>query len=358
MSSGPLVPGARIGVLGGGQLGRMLSLAAAPLGYTCHIFAPEADPPAAQVAAALTTADYDDLAALDRFAAAVDVVTYEFENVPAATVAHLAQVVPVRPGARPLEVAQDRLAEKDFARAQGAGTAPYRAVGSQAELAAALEEIGRPGVLKTRRMGYDGKGQAVIREGDDVAQAWAAMRDRPAILEGFVAFDREISVIAARGLDGVVVAYPPVENSHEDGILRHSRVPASVSPELARRATETVSGFLQALDYVGVLAVEFFVAGDELLVNEMAPRVHNSGHWSIEGAVTSQFEQHIRAVCGLPLGSPALTGSAEMRNLIGDEAADVARYLGEADCHLHLYGKAEARPGRKMGHVTWVRRTG
>ena len=356
MSKARLGPGARIGILGGGQLGRMLSIAAAPLGYRCHIYAPDAEPPAGQVADAVTTAAYEDEAALDRFAAAVDVVTYEFENVPAATVEHLARTVPVRPGARALLVAQDRVSEKDFASRQGAGTAPYKAVSSLQELAAALAEIGAPAVLKTRRMGYDGKGQ--VRIGPDTAleDAWEAIQGQPAVLEGFVAFDQEISVIAARGLDGRVVAYPPVANTHKDGILDRSRVPAGIEAGLADRAVAIAGDLLAALDYVGVLAVEFFVAGDELLVNEMAPRVHNSGHWSIEGAVTSQFEQHIRAVCGLPLGSPALTGEAEMHNLIGDDAADTSRFLSEPDCHLHLYGKAEIKPGRKMGHVTWVKR--
>lgn len=358
MSPSPLAPGARIGILGGGQLGRMLSLAAAPLGYSCHIYAPETDPPAGQVAAAVTAAAYDDLPALDRFAAAVDVVTYEFENVPAACVAHLAQRVPVRPGAAALDVAQDRLSEKTFANRQGAATAPFRAVDSATELAAALDEIGHPAILKTRRLGYDGKGQVRIAVGDDPATIWSGMQDAAAILEGFVAFEREISVIAARGLDGRIVAYPPVENEHKDGILHISRVPARFDAAVADRASAIVADFLAALDYVGVLAVEFFVTADGgLLVNEMAPRVHNSGHWSIEGAVTSQFEQHIRAICGLPLGSPCPTGEIEMLNLIGDDAADTVKFLEEPDCHLHLYGKAEIKPGRKMGHVTRVRRT-
>ena len=352
-----IAPGATIGILGGGQLGRMLALAAAPLGYRCHIYGPESEPPAGQVAAATTIAAYDDEEALGRFADAVDVVTYEFENVPAECVDVLSAKVPVHPGAAALAITQDRLQEKNFAREAGAGTAPYAAVSSLVELEEAVLQIGCPAVLKTRRFGYDGKGQAKLESAADAAGAWREIGEAPAILEGFIAFDKEISVIAARTADGAVAAYPAIENSHRNHILDTSTVPAAISPALAAKAEEIAGGMLSALDYVGVLAVEMFVAGEDLLINEMAPRVHNSGHWSIEGAETSQFEQHIRAVCGLPLGDVSLRGEIVMRNLIGDEVDDWRDIIARPGEHLHLYGKAEARPGRKMGHVTRVRKT-
>jgi 5-(carboxyamino)imidazole ribonucleotide synthase len=351
-----IAPGATIGILGGGQLGRMLALAAAPLGYRCHIYCPEENPPAGQVAQATTTAAYDDDDALRRFAGAVDVVTYEFENVPAHCVEVLRDIVPVHPGAGALAITQDRLREKAFAREAGAQTAPYAGVASLAGLASAIAEIGCPAVLKTRRFGYDGKGQAKLDGPDDAAAAWREIGEAPAILEGFIAFEKEISVLAARAVDGAVVAYPAIENRHRNHILDTSSVPAAISPALAAKAEAIAGGMAKALDYVGVLAVEMFVTGEELLINEMAPRVHNSGHWTIEGAETSQFEQHIRAICGLPLGNVALRGDIVMRNLIGDEADDWLNIVARPGEHLHLYGKTESRPGRKMGHVTTVRK--
>ncbi len=349
-----IAPGSTIGILGGGQLGRMLALAAANMGYRVHIFAPEAELPAGDVAAFVTRAAYDDTAALDAFAARVDVVTYEFENVPVAAVERLAARIPVRPGARPLDIAQDRLAEKGFIAGLGGVTAPYRAVASLADLAAALGEIGTPAVLKTRRMGYDGKGQARIATPADAAAAWAAIGEAPAIVEAHVAFDAEFSVIVARGVDGASVIYDVPHNHHVGGVLDTSRVPAppavtrhaAAAAALARRAAD-------ALDYAGVLTLEFFACATGPVFNEMAPRVHNSGHWTIEGARVSQFENHIRAVCGLPLGPVTLTAPAvQMTNLLGDAVHDWAEILADPGAHLHLYGKSEVKPGRKMGHVT------
>ncbi|PWR22282.1 5-(carboxyamino)imidazole ribonucleotide synthase [Zavarzinia compransoris] len=351
-----LPPGSTLGILGGGQLGRMIALAAANLGYRSHIYGPDADPPAGQVAAAATIAAYDDEAALAAFAAAVDAVTYEFENVPAATVEFLAARKPVRPGAKALAVAQDRVAEKTFANGRGAATAPFRAVDSRADLDAAVAALGLPAVLKTRRLGYDGKGQAMIRTAADLDAAFAAMKGQPAILEGFVDFTAEISVVAARGVAGDVAVFDPVENRHRHHILDVTIAPAPALPAATALRAQTIAhDFLIALDYVGVLAIEFFVTADgALLVNEMAPRVHNSGHWTIEGAETSQFEQAARAALGLPLGCPLRRGRAVMLNLIGDDAHAHGRLLLAEGAHLHLYGKAEARPGRKMGHVTRV----
>ena len=348
----PLPPGSRIGILGGGQLGRMLALAAAPLGYRCHIFGPEAQTPAAQVAERVTIADYLDETALSAFAGSVDVVTLEFENVPAATLEFLAQRVAVHPGARALATAQDRLVEKDFANSIGAATAPYAAVDNLDDLRAAMARIGPRAVLKTRRLGYDGKGQVMLDQGGDLDQAWQAMGGAPSILEGYIAFDGEISVIAARAMDGAIGTYPPIANQHKNHILDRSEVPADLNIAQAKRAIAMATDLVTALDYIGVLAVEMFVVGEALLVNEIAPRVHNSGHWSIEGAVTSQFEQHIRSICGLPLGDMALRGRVEMQNLVGDDVARVPSLLAEPGAHVHLYGKTEVRPGRKMGHVT------
>ncbi|WP_243404029.1 5-(carboxyamino)imidazole ribonucleotide synthase [Zavarzinia aquatilis] len=356
LTAAALPPGATLGILGGGQLGRMIAIAAANLGYRCHIFGPEADPPAGLVAAATTIAAYEDEAALAAFADAVDAITYEFENVPAATVEFLAARKPVRPGAKALAVAQDRIAEKTFANDQGAETAPFRAVDDRAGLDAAVKALGLPAVLKTRRFGYDGKGQAIIRTVDDIEAAFAAMKGQPAILEGFVPFTAEISVVASRGVAGDVAVFDPVENRHSHHILDVTIAPApGLSPALALRAQTIAHDLLIALDYVGVLAIEFFVTGDgRLLVNEMAPRVHNSGHWTIEGAETSQFEQAARAALGLPLGCPIRRGRSVMLNLIGDDARAWGRLLLAEGAHLHLYGKAEARAGRKMGHVTRV----
>ena len=361
---GILEPGDTIGVLGGGQLGRMMSMAAATLGLKTHVFAHVPGEPAVQVAAAATVADWTDEAALASFAAAVDVITYEFENVPAATAAFLAARKPVRPGPLALARTQDRLTEKDFLRDLGIATAPYAAVDDAGALARQIARIGRPAILKTRRFGYDGKGQFLLRDGSDVGAAFRSLGGGPCILEGFVPFEREVSVIGARGMDGSFAAYDVCENEHENHILSVTRAPAHMAPETAAQAMDITHRILDALDYVGVIAVEMFLVAEtdaegvrreKVVVNEIAPRVHNSGHWTIEGAETSQFEQHVRAVAGWPLGSAKLRGSsAEMRNLIGDQAHDWRRIAAEPGAALHLYGKAEARPGRKMGHVTRV----
>ncbi|MBS9479130.1 5-(carboxyamino)imidazole ribonucleotide synthase [Ancylobacter radicis] len=353
-----LKPGDTIGILGGGQLARMIALAAAPLGLKAHIFAPEAGSPAFQVADAVTQAAYDDHAALEAFAKAVDVVTYEFENVPVDTAAFLAGHVPLHPGARALGITQDRLEEKTFVSRLGIETAPFAEVNDEAELEAALAEIGRPAVLKTRRFGYDGKGQVIIREGDDAAAAFAAIGRHPAILEGFVPFEREVSVVAARTEDGRFAAFEVTENEHRHHILYRSTVPADVSPAVAAVSAEIARRIGEALGYVGVFAVEMFLVVVEgtqgVIVNEIAPRVHNSGHWTLDGGETSQFEQHVRAIAGWPLGATERRGRVEMTNLIGDEADSWHAVLEEPGAHLHLYGKAEARPGRKMGHVTRI----
>ncbi len=349
-----IAPGATIGILGGGQLGRMLAMAAAQLGYRVHIYAPEASGPAAEVSALWTQGAYDDGEALARFAGSVDVVTFEFENIPAEPLRRLAQHAPVHPNPAALEVAQDRLAEKSFVTDLGGTPAPFRAVDSLDDLHAAIAEIGAPAVLKTRRFGYDGKGQARIASPADAAEAWAAIGSSPAIVEGFVRFDQEFSIVGVRGATGDFATWDAPDNVHIDGILATSHVPASgriaaqsaEAAALARRVAD-------ALDFVGVLTLEFFAGENGPIFNEMAPRVHNSGHWTIEGATTSQFENHIRAICGLPLGDTARAAtSVEMHNLIGDQADDWADILGDPAAHLHLYGKHEARPGRKMGHVT------
>lgn len=350
-----IAPGATVGILGGGQLGRMLALAAAALGYRCHVFAPEAGGPAAQVAAAEMVAAYDDPAALDAFAAAVDVATIEFENVPAAALVRLAARVPVRPGAGALRVCQDRIAEKDFVRGLGLETTAYAALNEAADAEAADRAIGRPAVLKTRTMGYDGKGQAALAAGDDLSRAWEGIGRRPAILEARVAIEREISVVAARSPKGAVACFDPVENRHVGGILDVTRAPAGIAPAGAATARESATRIAEGLDHVGVLCVELFVTGrGRLLVNEIAPRVHNSGHWTIEGCETSQFAQHVRAVCGLPFGSTARRAGAVMKNLIGRDVERWPALAADPSAHLHLYGKTETRPGRKMGHVTWL----
>jgi 5-(carboxyamino)imidazole ribonucleotide synthase len=355
MSAAALPPGSTIGILGGGQLGRMLTLAAAPLGLKCNIYAPEADSPAFQVSAAHSIAAYDDERALADFAAAVDVVTYEFENVPETAVGFLESRVPVRPGAKALAVAQDRLREKKLARELGALTAHFAAVNSPEDLRVAVETVGVPGILKTTRLGYDGKGQAKISGAIDCAAAWDAIKGQPAIYERFVSFDREVSVIIARDVVGNTAAFDVTENVHRDHILRCSTVPARVAPEIASEAIYVAKRMTEALDYVGVLAVEFFVGGDVLYVNEIAPRVHNSGHWTMDGCLVSQFEQHVRAVAGWPLGPASRHADIVMTNLLGDEAGEWAQIAAEPGAVLHLYGKAEARPGRKMGHVNRVR---
>ena len=355
-----LQPGATIGILGGGQLGRMLALAAARIGFHCHIYTPEADSPAFDVARARTCAPYSDREALAKFAASVDVITYEFENVPAETANFLAAHGSVLPDPAVLARTQDRLFEKSFVADLAIATAPFVAVGSPAELVAAVETIGLPAVLKTRRLGYDGKGQAMIEAGGDPLKAWDAISHAPAILEGFVPFEREISVVIARGRDGAHQSFDVIENEHRNHILKVSRVPAAISPDVAARAQVIADRIASAFAYVGVLAVEMFVvkeaAGDRVLVNEIAPRVHNSGHWTIDGSSISQFEQHIRAVAGWPLAVPERTGEIEMINLIGAEFHDYWRWLTVPGVAVHLYGKTDARPGRKMGHVTRVTR--
>ncbi len=354
-----LPPGSTIGILGGGQLGRMLALAAAQLGFKTHIYAPEADSPAFDVATHHTIAAYDDEKALAAFANSISVATYEFENIPVPTVEFLSKSIPVRPGAKALACAQDRINEKTLARELGAMTADFAAVNSYDELIKRIEQIGTPSVLKTCRFGYDGKGQAKILKTEDAKAAWAAMKDQPSILEGFVNFQSEVSVIAARGLDGEFRAFDVTENEHRNHILHRSIAPARIKPKATEEAVSIARKIAERLDYVGVFAIEFFAldfAKQEVLyVNEMAPRVHNSGHWTQDGADTSQFEQHIRAVAGWPLGSTALkSGGAEMINLIGDDINDWQKISAQSGACLHHYGKREARPGRKMGHVNRV----
>jgi 5-(carboxyamino)imidazole ribonucleotide synthase len=353
--SGPLAPGATIGIIGGGQLGRMLAMAAARLGYRTVVLEPQADCPAAQLANHQIVAAYDDPAALDELARSVSVVTYEFENVPVEAASRLASAVPVFPTPRALEVSQDRVTEKSFLNANGISTAAFRAVDNDGDIAAALDAFGGSGVLKTRRLGYDGKGQMVIRPGEaeGLKDVYAAMGNVPLILEELVPFECEISVIAARGRDGSVAAFDPARNVHREGILRNSIVPAGVSEEIAEEARRASFRLLEALDYVGVIGVEFFVTADgRVLANEFAPRVHNSGHWTEAACVVSQFEQHIRAIAGLPLGKPGRHSDCVMENLIGDDVDHVQALLAEPDLFLHLYGKTETRAGRKMGHFT------
>ncbi len=353
-STAPIPPGATIGILGGGQLGRMSALAAAELGYRVHIFAPDARSPAALVAAAETIAPYDDRQALAAFAAAVDVVTLEFENVPADSAEFLAGLVHVRPGAAVLGVCQDRAAEKTFAAKHQIATARFAVIDAPGDLDTAAQ-VGFPAILKTRRDGYDGKGQISVADAADLATAWAALDHRPAILEAKVAFRRELSVIAARNTQGDTAVFPLAENHHTDGILSRSLAPAEASSAIHDRAAEIGRTLAEALDISGLLAVELFeTPGGDLLMNEMAPRPHNSGHWTQDACRTSQFEQHIRAVCGLPLGSVAATGRAVMDNLIGGAVNDWAAILADPEARLHLYDKGDARPGRKMGHVTRV----
>ncbi len=347
-----LPPGATIGILGGGQLGRMLALAAAPLGLHVHIYAPDAESPAAETAAKLTRGGYDDEAMLRAFAAEVDVVTYEFENVPAACAALLAGLKPVRPGVKALEVAQDRVTEKSAMRAIGLGTAPFAKADDAEEARTAFAALGgKPAIVKTRRLGYDGKGQARVSDADEAAAAVARF-GAPCILEGLVSFEREISVVAARGIDGRIEAFEPAENTHEGGILHRSVAPARLKPQIAAEAWRIAGVILEALEYVGVIGVELFLDKDgALLVNEIAPRVHNSGHWTMDACAVSQFEQHIRAVAGWPLKPAVRFADCEMENLIGDDVTRWREIAAEPNACLHLYGKSEARPGRKMGHV-------
>ncbi|HTV33406.1 MAG TPA: 5-(carboxyamino)imidazole ribonucleotide synthase [Methylocella sp.] len=361
-----LVPGATIGILGGGQLGRMLALGAAKLGLKTNVYAEDPESPAFSVATVCTLAPYEDEEALQSFARKVELVTYEFENIPARTAHILAQSGLVRPSPEALAICQDRLAEKEFLAAAGIKTAPYMRVDDAGALARAVAQIGRPSILKTRRFGYDGKGQVLLREGADLAVTFRALGGTAAILEAIVPFAKEISVVAARGPDNRFAAYDVCENVHENHILKTTRAPARLSQDAAAEAVRMTRVIAEALDYCGILTVEMFVVGDptgetpggwSLCVNEIAPRVHNSGHWTLDGAITSQFEQHIRAVAGWPLGCPHRLGAGEnayveMENLIGEEVLEWAKILSEPGASLHLYGKAEARPGRKMGHVT------
>jgi 5-(carboxyamino)imidazole ribonucleotide synthase len=352
-----LPPGSTVGILGGGQLGRMLAMAAARLGFKSHIYAPEADSPAFEVAATHTIAAYEDEAQLAAFAKAVDVATYEFENIPVATVEFLSRQIPVRPGAKALACAQDRISEKTLARDLGAMTAEFVAVDNLGELEKALDGgFAIPSVLKTRRFGYDGKGQAKIFNRKDARAAWATMGEQPSILEAFVDFRAEVSIIAARADDGTFAAFDLTENEHRNHILHRSVAPARLAPDVADEAVAVARKIAERLDYVGVFAIEFFVVNendrDRLFVNEMAPRVHNSGHWTTDGALTSQFEQHIRAVAGWPLGSTELKAAgAEMINLIGNDILAWPEIAAEPGAFFHHYGKKEVRPGRKMGHV-------
>ncbi len=350
----PLPPGSTIGIIGSGQLGRMIGVAAAQLGYRIHVYAPDSGP-ANDIAFAHSRGDYDDIDALRAFARQVDVVTYEFENIAAAPIETLGDKV--RPSARSLAVAQDRVREKRFVEGLGGRPARWADVSDRAALDAAIDAVGCPAVLKTTRFGYDGKGQARLLSAADASAAWLAIGGGPAILEAFVDFEQEFSVVLARGVDGAVALYPSPANVHKDGILDTSTVPApSIEPWRAE-AEALACKVADALDHVGVLTLEFFCGADGAVFNEMAPRVHNSGHWTIEGAETSQFENHVRAVLGLPLGGTDLTGTrVKMTNLIGDDVDQWQALLTEPGAHLHLYGKNEARPGRKMGHVTRVER--
>ncbi|MDZ4088555.1 MAG: 5-(carboxyamino)imidazole ribonucleotide synthase [Tabrizicola sp.] len=350
-----LPQGATIGILGGGQLGRMLSVAASRLGYRCHIYEPGAAP-AGDVALAVTSAPYEDEAALRAFAAAVDVITYEFENVPTSALDLLESLKPIRPNRRALAISQDRISEKSFLNDLGLQTAPWAAVNSEADLRAAAGTLGLPAILKTTRLGYDGKGQVKLTDTADIPAAWASMMNASCVLEGFVAFDHEVSVIAARGLDGQVACFDPGENIHREGILRTTTVPAKLNPGQRSDAILLAARILNALDYVGVMGVELFVTPRGLLVNEIAPRVHNSGHWTQAGCTVDQFEQHIRAVAGLPLGDGNRYADVVMENLIGDDILTVPDLLKARDTAVHLYGKGAPRPGRKMGHVNRILR--
>ena len=349
----PLPPGSTIGILGGGQLGRMTAIAAATLGYRCHVFCPDADSPAAEVAGKATVASYDDDRALDRFAAAIDVATFEFENIALSAVERLASAVPVRPSAAALATAQDRLAEKEFLSRIGIATTAFHAVSSAATLGDAMAAIGGKAILKTARMGYDGKGQIPIGLDTDPEAAWRDLAAPSAILEARVNLACEVSVVLGRGIDGAIAAFDTVENEHEDGILRTTRVPARIDPAMAEAAHAIAVRIAESLDLVGVLAVEMFVPADgALLVNEIAPRPHNSGHWTLDACPTSQFELLVRAVCALPLAGTERHADAVMTNIIGHEVDDWLAPLSDPAARLHLYGKARARPGRKMGHLT------
>lgn len=356
MSAPVLAPGATIGILGGGQLGRMLCLAAARLGLRCHVFS-DASGPAFDVAAQTTVAPFDDAAALRAFGRSVDVATIEFENVPAAALARVAEVARVYPPLRAVQVSQDRLAEKEFVAELGIAVAPFCRIDSASDIEAGLAATGLPALLKTRHLGYDGKGQVLIGRTDAACEAWQGVGQVPSLLEGFVDFTMEVSVLVVRSPRGEMVFYDPSQNRHENGILAETRVPAPLAPATREAACDIARRIAQGLDYVGVLAVEMFLCGrpherQSLLVNEIAPRVHNSGHWTIDACLVSQFENHIRAIAGWPLGSTARHSDAVMTNLIGDDVARWHELAAVPDLAVHIYGKREARPGRKMGHVT------
>lgn len=354
-----LPPGSTIGILGGGQLGRMLAMAAAQLGYRCHIYAPPGDNVACDVAVDATIAAYDDLVALRAFAEACDVVTFEFENVPVAPLESITGLVPVYPPLKALEVAQDRASEKQFVRGLGGQTAEFAVANSAQDLQAAIDAVGIPCILKTVRMGYDGKGQSRITTPSDIVDAWVRTGEQAVIAEAMVSFDAEFSVILVRGRDGEIRYWDSSRNHHVDGILSTSMLPSGPTVQGQQQAARNMAAAVAAaLDYVGVFTAEFFASAQGPLFNEIAPRVHNSGHWTIEGAATSQFENHVRAICGLPLGSTVtIAERVEMDNLIGDDGISFKQILADPAAHLHLYGKAEARPGRKIGHVTRLYRS-
>ncbi len=352
----PLPLGSTIGILGGGQLGRMLSVAAARLGFRCHIFEPGAQPPAGQVADQLTTAPYEDHAALTAFANDCDVVTFEFENIPTAALDVIEAHAPIHPGREALRISQDRLTEKTFLQELGLRVAPFADVPDQAAMTRAVAEVGAPAILKTRRFGYDGKGQARLKTADNADTALTEMNGAPAILEGFVNFSHEVSVIAACNAAGDVACFDPGENVHRNGILHTTTIPARLSATQKTDAVLLAAKILNALDYVGVLGVELFVTPQGLIVNEIAPRVHNSGHWTQNGCAVDQFEQHIRAITGWPLGDGARYADVVMENLIGDDMDRVPELTRQPDTAVHLYGKADVKQGRKMGHVNRITR--
>lgn len=361
--AGPLPPGSVIGILGGGQLGRMTALAAARFGYRCHVFTPEADAPASQVSAFTTVAGWDDRADLAAFAAACDVVTYEFENIPSDAAALVGRHTMLRPGAGVLAICQDRITEKTFLGSIGVPTTPWRPAADLVSLAQAVEAIGLPAVLKSAQLGYDGKGQSPLLATADLPAAWAATAatgdaaagEGRGVVEAWVDFALEISVIVARSGSGEVAAFVPVENQHENHVLRRTIAPAPIDAAVAAHAEALALRIAEALALEGVLAVEMFVGRDgRVLVNELAPRPHNSGHWTIDACAVSQFEQCVRAIAGLPLAPTGRHADALMENLLGDEIARWRELVGDAGARLHLYGKSEARPGRKMGHVTWL----
>ena len=348
-------PGSTIGIIGGGQLGRMSSMAAAQMGYLVHIYTPEKDAPASHVSSKTTVADYTDRKALEAFAKSVDVVTFEFENIPHESLELLESFVAVYPSPHVLRICRNRLREKNFVNSLGIGTAPFRAVTDVQSLQDAIDVLGVPSILKTTELGYDGKGQVKILDPKEAKQAWDSLKTHEAVLEGFVDFTMEISVIVARSVRNETKAYIPVQNIHKNHILHRTIVPAKIEKSLSDKALSIAAKIADGIDLRGILAVEMFVTGDgDVLVNELAPRPHNSGHWSLDASVTSQFEQHIRAVCGLPLGDTSPVCESEMLNLIGDDVLQWQEHLKDPKAKLHLYGKRETREGRKMGHVTFV----